>query len=275
MFLTGVQRMGWLIGFFRIRFINSLQYRTAAWAGVATQFAWGFMTIFSFAAFYHANPNAFPMTFQETVTYLWLQQGLLAIFMLWFWDGEIASSIETGMIAYEMVRPIDLYNRWACQITANRLASVLLRCAPLFAVAFVIPAPYRLSLPPDLVQAFFFFISAALALGVAVVISMLMYISLFYTVSPLGVRIIVSTLSEFLSGAIIPLPFFPEPVRRVAELLPFAALQNMPLRIYSGNISGTEMGRGMALQVFWLIVLWGVGRLTIHRALKRVVVQGG
>ncbi len=215
------------------------------------------------------------MTFQETVTYLWLQQGLLAIFMVWFWDNEIASSIETGMIAYELVRPVNLYNRWACQISANRLASVLLRSVPLFTVAFILPVPYRLSLPPDVTQAVFFFLSAALGLGVAVGISMLMYISLFYTVSPIGVRIIISTFSEFFSGAIIPLPFFPEPLRRVTELLPFAALQNMPLRIYSGNISGIEMVSGIALQIFWLTVLVAAGKMLINRALKRVVVQGG
>ena len=34
--------------FFRLRFINGLQYRAAAYAGVATQFAWGFMEILLF-----------------------------------------------------------------------------------------------------------------------------------------------------------------------------------------------------------------------------------
>ena len=29
--------------FFKMRLINGLQYRTAAWAGVFTQFFWGFM----------------------------------------------------------------------------------------------------------------------------------------------------------------------------------------------------------------------------------------
>lgn len=29
--------------FFKMQFIKGLQYRTAAWAGVFTQFFWGFM----------------------------------------------------------------------------------------------------------------------------------------------------------------------------------------------------------------------------------------
>ena len=108
-----------------------------------------------------------------------------------------------------------------------------------------------------------------------VAFSMLMYISLFYTLSPLGVRIIVSALSDFLAGAIVPLPFFPAPVRAVVEWLPFAAMQNMPLRIYSGNIAGTDVLTSIAFQILWLLVLLLIGKLMLSRALKKVIVQGG
>ena len=82
-------------------------------------------------------------------------------------------------------------------------------------------------------------------------------------------------IGDFFAGSTVPLPFFPAPVRAVAELLPFAAMQNMPLRIYSGNIAGTDALRGILLQVFWLAALLLLGRLCMGRALKKVVVQGG
>ena len=59
---------------FRIRFINGLQYRAAALAGLSTQFAWGIMQILAFSAFYRANPAAFPMEFSNLVSYIWIQQ---------------------------------------------------------------------------------------------------------------------------------------------------------------------------------------------------------
>jgi len=260
---------------FRIRFINALQYRAAALAGMATQFAWGFMEIFAFSAFYRANPAAFPMEFSQTVSYIWMQQAFLALFMMWFWENDIANSITEGSISYEMVRPVDLYSRWFCQAAANRLARSLLRCAPILIVALIVPEPYRMSLPPNVWQLFLFMLSAALSLGVVVSFSMLMYISLFYTLSPMGVRLIVAVLSDFLAGGTVPLLFFPEPVRAVAELLPFASMQNMPLRIYSGNITGADALYGIILQVFWLAVLLLIGRFTMSRALKKVIVQGG
>jgi len=260
---------------FRLRFICAAQYRAAALAGLATQFAWGFMEILAYAAFYRANPSAFPMTFSQTVSYVWIQQAFLALFFTWFWDNDIAASVSNGVIAYDLARPIDLYGRWFSQITANRIASASLRCLPVLIVAFIIPEPFRMALPPDIKQTALFLLSGALTLGVVASFSMLIYISLFYTLSPTGVRLTVGAAADFLAGSIIPLPFFPSRARAVVELLPFAAMQNMPLRIYSGNISGLDALKGIALQAFWLAALFIIGRFAMKRALKKVIVQGG
>ena len=66
------------LSFFRMRFITGLQYRTAAIAGVSTQFIWGAMEILLFQAFYQADANAFPMSFQALTSYVWLQQAFFS-----------------------------------------------------------------------------------------------------------------------------------------------------------------------------------------------------
>ena len=260
---------------FRIRFANAMQYRAAAAAGLVTQFAWGFMEILAFSAFYRANPAAFPMEFSEVVSYTWLRQAFLTLLMLWYFEQDIFNSITDGGIAYELARPVDLYNRWFCQSAANRLARSSLRSSPVLIVAFLVPAPFRLPLPAGGIQFLLFLISLALALGVVIAFSMLIYISTFYTLSPNGMRLVSSQIVDFLAGSIIPLPFFPPAFRAVAELLPFASMQNMPLRIYSGNIAGTDALFGIGLQVFWFIVLMLSGKALMKNALRRVVVQGG
>jgi len=260
---------------FRIRFANAMQYRAAAAAGLVTQFAWGFMEILAFSAFYRANPAAFPMEFSELTSYIWLQQAFLTLLMLWYFEQDIFNSITDGGIAYELARPVDLYNRWFCQSAANRLARAMLRSIPVLAVALLIPAPFRLPPPTGSIQLLLFVISLALALGVVIAFSMLIYISTFYTLSPTGLRLASAALVDFLAGSIIPLPFFPPSLRAVAELLPFASMQNMPLRIYSGNIAGTDALFGIGLQFLWLVVLVISGRSLMKNALRRVVIQGG
>ena len=80
---------------------------------------------------------------------------------------------------------------------------------------------------------------------------------------------------DFFNGAVIPLPFFPDRVRAVMEILPFAAMQNVPLRIYSGDLAGGEALRAVGLQCFWLAVLVALGRALTSAAEKKLTVQGG
>lgn len=263
------------LSFFRMRFVNGLQYRVAALAGVVTQFAWGGLSILAFRAFYESNPDGFPMDFQSLSSYLWLQQAFLALFMTWFFENELFELISSGNIVYELCKPQDIYKMWFVRNVANRLAKALLRCVPVLLVASLLPAPYGLVLPSDFLQFIWFVLTMGLSLMVVVSFSMLIYISTFYTISSMGIRIISSSLVEFLSGGIIPLLFLPTGLRTVLELLPFASMQNVPFRIYTGDIRGIGILQMVCLQIFWIVILVVIGKIMMNMALKRVIVQGG
>ncbi len=73
----------------------------------------------------------------------------------------------------------------------------------------------------------------------------------------------------------IPLPFFPDKVRFFMELLPFAGMQNVALRVYSGSMSAGEIKRAVLLQLFWLVAVTGLGKALCRLAEKKITVQGG
>jgi len=261
--------------FFRLRFVNGLQYRAAALAGIATQFTWGALEILMFKAFYQADASAFPMEFSALSSYIWIQQAFLALYMTWFLENEIFDAIKNGNIAYELCRPIDIYTMWFTRSMANRLSRAVLRCMPILIFAAFLPKPYGLSLPKDAKATAWFSITMLLGFLVVVAFCMLVYIVTFYTISPMGVRMVAVAMVEFFSGAVIPLPFLPSGIRQVFELLPFASMQNVPLRIYSGDIAGNWIYTAAGLQMFWLIVLIMIGKMLTAKALKKVVIQGG
>ena len=267
--------MNTYLALIKMRFVNGLQYRVAAVAGIVTQFAFGFMFILQHMAFYRSNPAAFPMQISEVSSYIWMQQAFLMMLSTWFFDTDILNAITGGQIAYELARPMDLYGKWFCQVIATRTARTALRCLPVIFVGLMLPQPYRLVLPPHILQLLLFVLSLILALGVIVAFGMLMYIATFYTMSATGTRIIAGVLADFMAGAIIPMPFFPDGFRQVAQLLPFAAMQNMPLRIYSGNIAGMDAVGGILFQLFWFVVLFTAGKFWMGKTLKKVIVQGG
>lgn len=261
--------------FFRLRFLMGLQYRAAALAGITTQFVWGAMNILIFRAFYASAPEVFPMTLEATTSYIWLQQAFLAFFAAWLLENEIFDSITDGSIAYELCRPVHIYDMWFARSIANRSSRAVLRCFPILILAAFLPAPYGLSLPASPTAFLLSMVTMLLGLGVTVAFCMLVYGLTFFTISPMGLRMVFTYCVEFLAGGVIPLPFFPEGVRRVIELLPFASMQNVPLRIYSGDLAGRELLQAVLLQVFWLIALIIFGRFLCHTAEKHVTIQGG
>lgn len=263
------------LSFFRLRFSMGLQYRAAALGGIATQFAWGVMGIFAYKAFYETDSGAFPMDFSSVVSYIWMQQAFLAFFTTWMMENEIFDAIMNGDIAYELCRPINLYSMWFSRSMANRLSSAGLRCFPILLIAVLLPEPFRLKPPAGPLYGVLFLVTLLLGLAVTVAFCMLVYSLTFFTISPYGLRIFFTSAVEFFAGAVIPLPFFPEKVRLVMELLPFAAMQNVALRIYSASMTDSQMIKAAVLQLFWLVILILLGRSLCRIAEKRVTVQGG
>ncbi len=261
--------------FFRIRFIKGLQYRAAALSGMVTQFVWGALEILLFRAFYEAAPDSFPMEFQALSSYVWLQQAFLALYMVWFWESELFDSITTGNVAYELCRPVRLYNMWFTRGMAVRLSKAVLRCMPILLFAWFLPAPYGLALPGSFDTWFFTLLSMTLGFLFVVAFGMIVYMSVFYTISSQGIKLIVTSLSEFLSGSVIPLPFLPDGIRKIVYLLPFASAQNVPYRIFGGDLKGHDMYVSLLGQVFWLAIFFIIGRILERNAIKHVVIQGG
>lgn len=263
------------LALFRIRFIHSLQYRVAAYAGCSTQFFWGAMQLLMYWAFYKSGSGNFPMEFRQLSTYIWMQQAMLAMFMLWGVDHEIMNMILDGNVAYEIIRPIKLYEMWYVRNMASRISNVALRCIPVFVVASLLPDPWGLRMPVSTEAGIWFIVSLLLSCGIAVGFCMLIYISVFWTLSSLGVRSILGSVTELLSGAIIPIPFMPESIQNVLYLLPFASLQSAPFLIYTGYMTGQDCYRTLLVQVFWFVFIIGLGKILMNRAMKRIVVQGG
>jgi ABC-2 type transport system permease protein len=252
-----------------------MQYRAAAWAGVATQFFWGFMYIMIYRAFYASSFAAPPMEWGQLVSYMWLQQSFLMLIMLWRQDGDLLSGITNGNVAYELCRPYDLFSFWYVRMLALRLANAALRCLPILAVAFFLPGDYRLSLPVSGAAFVMFLLSLTIALFLISAISMFIYILTFITLSSTGSRLIIGVAAEFLQGAVIPIPLMPAWLQGVMNWFPFRYVSDLPFRIYSGNISGADALAQVGIELLWAVGLFALGAWAFRRVLRRVVVQGG
>jgi ABC-2 type transport system permease protein len=262
------------------RFRMLLQYRAAAIAGLWTQVFWGLVLIMVYEAFYRSSdPAARPMAFAQLVSYVWLGQALFAM-LPWNVDLEIRAMVRSGAVAYELCRPIDLYSLWYARAIAQRTAPVLLRAVPMVVFAtIVLPLigldEWRLAAPPSAAAAACFAAAFAAAFVLSCALSTLLNITLMWTVSGEGIVMVMSTTVSLLSGLVIPLPLLPDWAQPVLRWLPFAAIFDLPFRIYTGHIAPADVALVLLRQIGWTLALIAFGRWLLGRGMRAIVVQGG
>ena len=261
--------------YFKLKFISGLQYRTAAWAGIATQFFFGFVYIMVYVAFYESGGERLPMELSQVVTYLWLNQALLALVNQFSRDQELFKLIREGGISYELTRPKNLYFMWYFKVIGQRLADVLLRFLPLILVTSLLPYPFQFGLPASISHFLIFLVSLGLGALVVTALTVIYPILTLLTMNEKGIVNLLITMADILSGIVVPIPFFPKFLQIISRFLPFQYISDLPFRLYVGNISLQDGAYGILIQFVWVVLLILLGNFLMKKNLKRVVVQGG
>jgi ABC-2 type transport system permease protein len=253
------------------RFRTLLQYRAAAIAGFSTQLFWGIIRVMIFYAFYQSTRAPQPMSIAEVITYIWLGQALLRI-VPWDVEGDIRQMVQSGAVAYELLRPLDLYWLWYCRCVAWRTAPTVLRSGPIFVVAI----PFLgMGWPASPAAAAAWVLATLGAVALSAALTAFMSVSLLWTISGQGaVRIMAGTMMLF-SGLIVPLPLLPEWSQAAVAVLPFRGIMDLPFRLYMGHIPASGVVGVLAHQAAWTVAIVAMGRLLLARGLRRIVVQGG
>lgn len=263
------------LSFFKMYLVSGLQYRAAALAGIATQVAWGAMMVLLYRSLYLQAPEKLPMDIQALCTYAWVHQATFSMFIIFRFDRDIIESVRTGGVAYELLRPINTYGMWMAKTVSQRMSNGILRFFPVVLLGLILPAPYGIRLGMSPVFLPLFFVSLLLSLWVVSAICMLLYSLSFYLVDGNGLGRFLASVGELLSGAIVPLPFLPGVLQKIAEFSPFGALQNVPLRIFAGDIPVSRFAQSVGLQLFWAVGLTLLGFALMQRGTKRVTLAGG
>lgn len=253
------------------RFRMALQYRASALAGFCTQLFWGLIRCMIFTAFYHSTTRPQAMSLSQAITYVWLGQAMFAL-LPWQVDGDVQSMVRTGTVAYEMLRPVDVYGFWFFRALAGRTAPTLLRAVPMFAVAGLF-----LGLkPPASIACGAAWASATVGAALlASAFTTLMSISLLWTLAGDGITRLAPSFVYVFSGMVVPLVFFPASFQPFLNALPFRDMIDVPFRIYMGQLPQSTWPGLFLQEALWIVALIAAGRFALARGLRRMVLQGG
>src|SRR5206468_4131949 len=129
--------------------------------------------------FYAASSAVPPMTFDQTITYIWLGQGFFRM-IPWAADQETIQKVRDGSVAYDLVRPMDLYWSWYFRGLAMLSGPTLMRAGPLIAIAWLF---FGMRGPASWVHFLAWLPSITLGLLLSAAIVTNVSISLFWTIS--------------------------------------------------------------------------------------------
>lgn len=262
------------ISYFKAELKAGLQYKTAALSGLSTQFVWGIIYALVYTSFY-SHTAIKDINLNQLMDYVWLNQALFGLIYIGIKDLGIIEKIKDGSVAYELLRPYDLYVWWYIKLIAKRYASVLLRCAPVIIFALFLPRPYGLSLPVNIFSFLMFLLTLFLGTLVVTSINMIVNSLAFYTKEDKGISSIVYTIADLLEGIQIPLPLLSGVILAIASFTPFRFIEDLPFRLYSGHIDIMTGFKDISIELIWIIALIIIGKLILKKALSKVSIQGG
>ncbi len=249
-------------------------YRIATAAGVFTNTVFGFVIAYTYLALWAERPHLGGYDRAQALTFVWTAQALLAASALLFGGGldELQTRIRSGDIAVDLYRPADLQLWWLAADLGRAGFQLIGRgVAPMAVGALFFP----LDLPADPATWLLFLLSVALGVVVSFALRYLVSLASFWLLDGAGLALIAGLACMFFSGMVLPLRAFPGSLGEVAQLLPWAAILQVPTDVLIGARSGASLLRGLAFQAAWGVALLALGRLVQAAATRKVVVQGG
>jgi ABC-2 type transport system permease protein len=229
------------------------------------------VTWFLWKSIYGSTADLNGMSFERTFTYLALAMSIVVLLQTWA-EWGISRRILTGDIVIDLLRPLDFLLMQMFDVLGFVGGNFLAITLPSFLIvilAFGMPVPLGLNL-------ILFIASLALAFLVSFLIDFLVGTIAFYTESTWGVCATKEVIVLALSGALIPLRFYPEPIKRVLEWLPFQAIYNLPLSVLmDGSARPLEALGDLGIQAAWVLALLAAARAFFARASRAVTVNGG
>lgn len=228
---------------------------------------------FLWKAIYNSSPQDIVngMTFSDTFIYLVLATAMfnfLESFVVWV----MSRDIQTGKIVVDLIKPMDFQLYTFMNFSGNFVTAFFITFMPTFLIVLFITWG-KIAIGINLI---FFLLSLVFASIINFCIDFIVGTICLYTESVWGTNIMKEVIVLLLSGATIPLAFFPDTLRKIVELLPFQAIYNLPLTVLTSkntNLSGYFQAIG--IQLFWVVIMILISRLFWKKSVKVITVNGG
>ncbi|MFO0926288.1 MAG: ABC-2 family transporter protein [Gemmataceae bacterium] len=184
----------------------------------------------------------------------------------------MSRDIRDGSLKKYLIQPLDMIGFLASYRAAHKTAYIATSALP-YAGLFLVCSGYFDGFPDVLTMIGYV---AALLLGflIGFLIEACLGLAGFWILEVTSLLWVIGTLNYFVSGQMIPLDLLPEFWSGLLKMLPFQYLAYFPAVVFLGKIHGWELVQGLAIEVVWVVLLFGLTRWLYARGLRATVFGG-
>lgn len=217
------------------------------------------------------TPTVNGMTFTDTMIYLVLasaQFAFMEAYLVW----EMGRSVQDGSIIVQLIRPMSYDTYQLFYITGGNIFNFVVTFIPTFIIVEIITK----GAVPIGINILYYLVSVIFGSLINFAVDYFVGTICLYTQSIWGINIMKEVLVTFLSGATVPLAFFPETLHKIVMFLPFHAIYNTPLTLLIHNDLPPEEVAGMLFAQFvWVVIVFILAKAFWKVSERVITVNGG
>lgn len=248
-----------------------LTYRFEVFASFLTRFLLIIANVFLWTCVYSNQQTISEVSKNQMLTYSVLSACLSVMYQCGI-QSKMNSDVRQGNIAILLMRPFHLLVGYFAEDIGMILVKTVTIAFPVFLVGnLLLPmeGPASLLILPLILLSYVF------GFLILWLLSTLVAMFTFVTMELGNMGVLKDTIVAILSGSMIPIWFFPEKAEKLLMKTPFPYTYQTPLGLYIGKIGVQEGIRQIAMQVFWLVLLYAVVVFTWKKVQSKVLIQGG
>jgi len=243
---------------------NSLMYIISSMLSIMVQ-------VSIWTTLYKNNNVVNGVTLQDMLTYTLLTT-LISVFAATNIGERLAERVRTGEIAGDFVRPVRLKYFLISEQIGSTLYKFLFSVTPVFVISLFFVS---FTIPSDPIVLVLFIVSVILGFILSNSMMYSLGLLVFWLKDSGYVRWFNKAFTLLFGGAAVPLWFYPENFRLVANYLPWRLISYEPISIYLEKVSGIAAWHTILLQIVWIILFDLLGIYIWKKVQKYVFVQGG
>lgn len=175
--------------------------------------------------------------------------------------GKIIKTIKNGEISNYLIKPVNTISFLLFTFLGeNALTQIYSIIILLFGIII---------LPGTIFNILGFLILACLSFFIALSLNILIGSFAFYSPEASSFKNVFSHINNILSGAMIPLLFFPSTIKKFILLTPFASASFSPIYVLQNKVNLMEFMQIFMISLFWVLALSALAYYVWKKSLKK------